>query len=625
MNSRIPTIQSNWIALLATVYFCCINSTMASDLLSNSRYDALKSDFLNINPSYFSEIDISNMNSAEMAFFLGGKSTDSPLLLEEKTGGVSGIQNIFGANYACENSYGQNAACWYNTGGTEGVKHKASDNIHNDCGFSAGNDITEAMTNTSLHCTNADTPWSGYRFWLGTGNSKEFLVQQFPGGDTIPVNRFCAEVEFPEPTKLFLAYSDTRSDIVTYPHLSQLVNPSIAGEHLRNIMWEWGSYTSTKTTAEGTTRDQEIGSLYQQGGSHFYHKQTFANRPPADRIFAIDNNTLVACMSEIPTGVRTGMGDSYASNPFLTLGGHDSEGITNAANYLNYLTRVYWQVELDPNSLANYPLQIKINKIWAMYEENEILALGDGGKTLGVDMVTTGGTAYYPFTLWNDATDERTYRIFMASGSNTIYKNAAQTETRDRTFKVYIDANNNKTLDDDELPSALLPNDLITLQPNINTSFIIEHRPDFSRFNDNKKLYDKRYFHGSISFIEDGRLRSTGYAVRTWEGSSADIASKEQFFEQSKYASADSDWAVYHDFNLGKNVESNPHLLRNTPDFKNIFNKTVTQGVGHCAVPTSFLDQSQRKAMNRSTSVETADTARHVLSLTTTLYLEVCT
>ena len=553
-------VSKNAIPLLLTLAF--FPMAQASDLLTHSRYDALKNEFLNIDPQYISEMDIASMSSAELANFLGGKAVQSPLLLEEKTGGLSGTQNIFGANHSCNSKYGDQSLCWLNTGGTMGVKNDPN------CGSSTNNNYVEASTNTSLHCQTPNTPWSGYRFWLGTGNSTEFLAQQFPNNGNMPVNRFCAEIEFPSADKLNLAYSDTRSDIIGSPHLSQLVNPAVAGSHLRNIMWEWGTYTATKTTAEGTTRDQEYGGAYVKGGSHFYHKQTHVGRTPADRLYAIDDTTLVACMGETPTGIRSGMGTSYAANPLLSIGHHDSNGITTAPNYLNYITRVYWQAEMDPNSVANYPLTIKVNKIWAMYEKNDIIALADGGKTMSVDMVQNGGTAYYPFTIHNDANNDRTYRIFVAMGANTTFKNLSQTVNGDAVFKVYQDLNGNKLLDDNERNAELIPQETITLAANTNAEFIIEHRPDFSRVNDSKILHNRRYVHGSISLIEDGRMRSAGFMVRTWEGSATDIANKYAFFEQSKYPVPGDDWDLYHDYNLGKNPASNPDLVRNTPDYQ---------------------------------------------------------
>jgi len=541
------------------------NSISASNLLDDERYKNLRNDFLNITPSYFSEIDIENMTDKQLDAFLGGKKIGSPLLLEEKTGGVGKTQNIYGASYSCKNSQFKQAICWLNTGGTEGVRYHPKEGINNDCGETTHNDYLTAFADTFLHCNKANTPWSGFRFWLGTGTQTEFLVQRFPNAENMPINRFCTEIEFPEPHRLSLAYSNKLSNIKENPHLSQLVNPSIAAPHLRNIMWQWGTYTAHKINVQGTAKSKETGGMYQIGGSHFYHKPTYNGRPPADKIYAIDDKTLVICMGDIPSGVRSGMRPSYAANPFLTIGGVDSEGVTISGNYLNYITRIYLQAEMNPESIANYPLTIKINKIWVMYEENEIIAVGDKGKTLGVDMVMQSDSAYYPFTILNAAEEDRTYRVIMNSNSNIIFKKIYD------SFKVYLDTNNNNILDDSESISPIPPNETITLSANQNASFIIKHTPDFSRIKDRKMRYKKKFLHGSVSFIEVGRIRSASYAVRTWQGTSEEIKQKNAFFKMSHYPSEESGWAKYHELNFGKDINNNPNLIRNTPDFKKLF------------------------------------------------------
>ncbi len=120
-------------------------------------------------------------------------------MLEEKTGGVGKTQNIYGASYSCKNSQFKQAICWLNTGGTEGIRYHPKEGINNDCGETTHNDYLTAFADTFLHCNKANTPWSGFRFWLGTGTQTEFLVQRFPNAENMPINRFCTEIEFPEP------------------------------------------------------------------------------------------------------------------------------------------------------------------------------------------------------------------------------------------------------------------------------------------------------------------------------------------------------------------------------------------------------------------------------------------
>ena len=545
------------ITCLSLILITQTSYILASDISQNAKYADLRSNFLNINEAFFSEIDIASMSPQEIATFLGG--SPSPFKVEEKIGGVSGTQNIYGANHACMNQYGIQSICWFNTGGTRGIKGAE------DCGASVSNDYQKAITDTSLHCK-TEAPWSGFRFWLGTGSNFNYINDSFPNAKNIPTNRLCAEVEFPSQDKLRLNYTNSKFSIEQTPNISQIVNPEKAGEHLRKLQWEWGTYTATKTTAEGATKDEEYGGTYQNGGSHFYHKPTSYGRTPADRIFAIDNNTLAICMGDIPTGVRSGMRPSYAANPLLTLGGIDDNGITTAPSYLNYVTRIYLQANLDGASIANYPFDIKINKLWMMYEENGVFATSFNDKgTLGLEMIEQGETAYHPFIVHNVAKENRDYRIFMAMGGNLVLN------SKEDWFRLFIDSNNNGILDDSEKNNELTPSSIINIEANTDMSFILAHTPDFTSNYQAKEKYSRMFSQGSISFIEEGRMRSASYAVRTWQGSTDEQKTKEQWFAETQYPAADSAWAIYHDFNLGKDLNSNPNLLRNTPDFKNIF------------------------------------------------------
>ena len=538
---------------------------ISASVTNDPQYNSMRSQFLNINPQYFREIDIKNMSSSEITNFLGGRETKSPILLEEINDNVHANWSVLGANHACNNANGELSACWFNTGGSQGQKGTEV------CGMVTNNDYISASANTSLHCQ-IETAWSGFRFWIGPGHETKFLNHHFPNATEIPVNRLCTEIEFPSSAKLIINHSDKNSNIVVNPHLSQLVNPDVAGSNIKNIQWEWGTYTATKTDPNGFTSNEELGGTYQNGGSHFYHKPTSYGRTPADRIYAINNNTLVACMGDVPTGVRSGMRPSYAANPLLTLGSVDSKGITTAPSYLNYVTRVYLQANMDPSSVANYPFDIKITKLWLMYEENEIFATNyNNFGTLGLEMIESGQTAFHPFIIHNNAEQDRTYRVFMAMGSNLLLNKETP------AFKLYEDKNNNGILEENESLASIRPDSLITLKAKENKSFILAHTPDFQSNYQSFQRHGKNVSQGSISFIEEGRMRSASYAVRTWQGSIEDQKSKNEWFKSTQYPSTNSEWAIYHDYNLGKNLSSNPDLLRNTPDFIKILGGAVAQ------------------------------------------------
>jgi hypothetical protein len=551
------------LALLILITSCTYSHVLASDILTNPRYTDLQNEFLNINPDLFFEIDIAGMTSGERSVFIQGAAAGSPLKLEEKISTNSLDESQFGATHSCTNSFGDDAICWYSTGGSIGAFSDGT------CGDPIQGDYATAVAATAKHCNVSDVDWSGLRFWLGTQNRTEFVIDQFPGANNNPVNRLCIEMTLPDQSNLYMDYSNpksiasTSSSIEDNPHLSQLVNPEVAGAHLRDIMYEWGTYISPRLNDAGTTTDNELGGTYQNGGSHFYHKFTRYDTVPADRIFAIDTNTLVACMSNIPSSGRAGMRPIYTANPLLTLGGVDENGLTTAPSYLSHITRVYFDF-VEYNAAVNYPFDISVNKMWMMYENNDIVLADKKGGTLGVDVIEQGDSASYPITLFNNANIDRTYRVFMAMGEKLL----RTTDSDD--FQLFEDNNGNHILDASERSTLIPANSTFTIPANrVINNYILVHTPDFnSAFV--LERHGKNFLQGTISVIEEGRLRSANYAVRTWEASPEDIPDKSQWIKDTQYPSDDSEWKKNKEFNLEKNIETNNNLIRNTPDFRTV-------------------------------------------------------
>ncbi len=418
------------------------------------------------------------------------------------------------------------------------------------CGASVGNSYDTALTCNECIC-NPDQ-WengSSTRLWTGATQNNNYISTLF-GVPNMALNRFCWEVELPVDRVRFSTPSNTNGDI----GLSQVVNPDDAHENLRWFTFEVGSYTSVFKSDTGTG-DEEQGGTFQGGGTHFYHKHTLYGRYPLDHAYAINENTMLACMGPSPAGVRSGMRPTYAGNPLQTVVGENENGETDAYQYTSYLTRVYF----DIHSLeVRHPATVKYTKAYLFYESNDIFALSGEGAVLGTDIIETGNTAHYPITVYNWAQENRDYRMIMVAGGN-LAMNAPSDH-----FKVFIDANSNGVLDAGET-NEIEPNEVITLTANTDFDLIIAHTPNFGSSYETRQRYDTTFAQAGITLKEVNRMRMTTYSVRTWQGSAADVSNKETLLSQRVYPALDSEYAVYAEYNHDK--PNNNRLVRNSPDY----------------------------------------------------------
>lgn len=528
--------------------FVLINThvLMASgaSIISDSRYSALKQEFLNVDPMNFTEVSVATMSSLDRAKFLDGSSSFGFHLGENSRRDM----DIYGANHLCSNAEGQVSACWFATGGEKGAWNAEN------CGQQIGEEYTNNLVISSKVCSTPNTEWSSLTFWLNAFDNNDYISEAFPDGKEMPLNRMCVEVEWPDTSSL----NFQQADIASNSALGQVVNPNVASKNLREITFEVGTYTAPKTNNDGYTVDDEVGGTYQNGGSHFYHKPTGYGSYPTDKIYAVNSNTLVACISDIPTGVRSGMRPTYAANPLLTVVGDDANGITNGLSYINYLTRAYFS--FNHGAIANYPFDIKINKFWLMYEENEIFALGGRGSTLGQGVAQSNQPVDYPFTVYNRANEDRTYRVFMSMGG---VQPLSQTK---ENFKLYRDLNNNGLVDFDDIEMS--PYSLLILSAHTDADFIIRQTVDFDNiWHGVLTRHERKFSQGTVTFQEVGRMRSASYAVRTWEGDAEKVEENLSFIESARYPSETSEWFINRQYNNELDVDNNPNLIRNSPDF----------------------------------------------------------
>ncbi len=511
------------------------------DPTTSARYEQMRNEFLNITADYYTE--------AKGATIYEPGSVFGTKLVEKD----DGVWALYGARHVCDNEYGDSSMCWLATGGSRGAWNTEPCGQMINAPYQDGEAYAKALANPDLTCSEKDVGWSGWEYWINAWDGYDYVADSFPKGNSIPYNRLCAEMEF-DAANITATTDYIKAD---YKH-SQIVNPEDIAPSLKYLSFGWGTYTAPKTS-ETRTGDEELGGTYQTGGSHFYHNGGYSNQQPMDRVYALDSDTVVACIGPNPNGVRGDARPTYAANPLLTVTGNDENGITNAYSYLNYLTRIY--IKYGGQANVNYPWTLKVNKVWMMYEEDEIFAMGKRGSVLGLEMIENGQTAFHPFTLFNWAEEDRTYKAFMS---------ASQTLPLDHKvdyYQLYIDVNHNKSVDSEDIEVA--PYSEFTVPARTNMHFIIAHKPDFTNYYHSPSTrYGKHFAQSTVTFVEKGRMRSASYATRTWEGTPEEIANKDAFFAQTNYPAPDSLYATYAQYNQGYNTDTNPMLIRNYPDFK---------------------------------------------------------
>lgn len=529
-----------------------VSSDLAGNLLSGSRYKTLRSEFLHLDSETLSVIDLNELEQSDFDGVLSNEATILDLNWKEH---YTGSWGAFGAKYKCSNKLGGRAVCFLNSGGLgqEGSSSPA-------CGQLTGDSLINAQD--PLYQCRTPTPWSGMNFWLGTNNNHDFIADKFYKNKMKPANRLCVEMELPEENLIF-----NSSEVAQNLGLSQVVNTDVLHPNLRNLSFHWGTYTSPRYSNLNYTLDEEKGGTYQGGGSHFYHNDTAYGSYPPDRVFAIDLNTIVACMNNRPNGVRSGMRMPYAWEPLATLGGVDANGVPQGASYFNHLTRIYFRFSNTDDVIAKYPLTLKINKFFMMYEDNDIQAATSSGAVVSEKMVSNGQYADHPFTIFNSAAEERTYRVYLFNRS-ALPLNISVPRTMD-PYLLYDDTNGNGEVDEKE--PLIAPYQLITLEANTDRKFIIRQTADYNGWYGCYERHSRCMTQGSFAIQELKTLRNTGIHTRLWEIlPDEDLTDEEQsnFIESARYPASTNDWYLNKQFNTEKDPMTNPNLIRNTRDYQ---------------------------------------------------------
>jgi hypothetical protein len=508
----------------------------------------MKVEFLDVDPVYFSEVVFSYYYGDSLQDF--PKSDGNNLLeLRINEGGYMGWYTFGGTYWADNLLHGGKSLARYMTGGSPYNNGPIS-------GSSVDNDYTTALAHPERICKrNEWSVGSGTRLWIGAYSRETFLLPLFEKLKHGPANRICFEVELPADRMRFSAQGSTRDG--GDPGTAQLTNPEVAHDNLEWVRAEMGTYTSVYgSDLLNWTSNPETGGTFNRGGSHFYHKPASYQRYPLDKAYALNENTIVFCFGPVPSGVRSGMRPPFCINPLMTVVGDNSQGLTDAYQYFPYLTRVYFDIL---STETKHPVTVKYNKVWVMYEKNDIQALSGQGSVLGVDIVAKDEPAIYPFTVFNNAPESRIYRITMMAGGNLAL------DSVNDALRIYVDANTNKMRDAGE-NKELVPGGLVTLQPGTDLDLIAIHRPNWDSTYDTNERYDRRFAPAGITLQEVGRMRMTSYAIRTWLGTVGEIAKKKALLEKMCYPSPDSIYKINATWN--QNKSNNPRLVRNTPDFR---------------------------------------------------------
>ena len=562
VNTMMSTTQRSSTALATVVYLslgalAAIAADGPSSSLDDTKYDGLKAEFLNVDTAYFSEVVFSD-HFLDASQDYASANAGNRLELRINEGGFMGW-HTFGGTYWADNSlHGTKSLARYMTGGSP----------HNNGpvgGASVDNDYSTAMEHPE-RIFKPDT-WatgSGTRLWIGAGSRQTFLVPLFEGLKYGPANRLCFEVELPADRMRFSSQGRTRDG--GDPGRAQLVNPDVAHDNLDWVRAEMGTYTSVYgSDLLNWTNNPETGGTFNRGGCHFYHKPPSYQRYPLDRAYALSENTIVFCFGPAPSGVRSGMRPPFCINPLLTVVGDNSEGLTDAYQYISYLTRVYFDIL---STETKHPATVKYNKVWVMYERNDIQALSGRGSVLGVDMVTRDEPAIHPFTIFNDAPEARTYRITMMAGGNLAFESAND------SFRIYVDTNANGARDAGE-DTELVPAGTVTLEAKTDLNLVAIQKPNWDSTYDTNERYDRRFAPAGVTLQELGRMRMTSYAFRTWLGTAEEVAKKKTLIDQMRYPAPDSIYATQAEWNQDK--PDNPRLVRNTPDYRMALRKLAAR------------------------------------------------
>ena len=228
-----------------------------------------------------------------------------------------------------------------------------------------------------------------------------------------------------------------------------------------------------------------------------------ADRYPLDKGYAIASNVVVQCYGPSPTGSRSNMRPAYAANPLTTVVGNQSNGQTDAYALVSYWTRVYFSVETYTAPSGH---TLKFNKIFMLWEDNEIFALGDTGQVMGLDMIEDGGTATHAFVLWNSANESRTYRITIMDHSCVSNVPCNRSSSN---FNVWVDDDQDGIKDVSET-TELISQGTVTIAANTDLYLVAQHNPTGGEWHDTNSFYGRRLADASFTIVQEGRMRTTG-------------------------------------------------------------------------------------------------------------------
>jgi hypothetical protein len=135
-------------------------------------------------------------------------------------------------------------------------------------------------------------------------------------------------------------------------------------------------------------------------------------------------------------------------------------------------------------------------------------------------------------------------------------------------FEFFVDVDQDGTISNGDI--EYVSSDFIDVPAQEILQLLVRHTPDFSDSSEAPaERYGRRWTQGTLSLVEKNRMRSSSFAIRTWELADGETVDKEAWFETTAYReNEDNEWSQYRQYNLELDPESNVNLIRNYPDFK---------------------------------------------------------
>jgi hypothetical protein len=131
-----------------------------------------------------------------------------------------------------------------------------------------------------------------------------------------------------------------------------------------------------------------------------------------------------------------------------------------------------------------------------------------------------------------------------------------------------VDTDNNGAVSSGDI--EYISSDFIDVPAGHSLQLLVSHTPDFSNgYEAPDQRYGRRCAQGSLSLVEENRMRSSAFAIRTWELAANETVDKETWFFTTAYREeADYEWLLYQHYNLERDPDTNINLISHYSDYR---------------------------------------------------------